>query len=228
LLINQLLQQLVAQGLLTHGTQAAPSAALSITANEAGTTGNVIQVTISNVNTSANTMTVTVSATEVYPGLTTATLGNALGTSATAANGLVYLQSPGSQQPGLYSQNTSSGPDYTYPIPEAPPATGTAFTLAAADFGGTADAANVSVSVVPDPAPATTFTLTASWTKSINNLTLAMLTAAAPSPPPFGLLVTFSAPAGGALPAPGTVTLQGGATASSTPAAAATAPLLSS
>jgi hypothetical protein len=228
LLINQLLQQLVAQGLLTPGTQSAPSAALSITANEAGTTGNVIQVTISNVNTSAGTMTVTVSATEVYPGLTPATLADTLGTSPGTANGLVYLQSANPQQPGLYSQNTSVGPDYTYPVPDAPPATGTAFTLAAVDTGGTADAANISVSVVPDPNPATTFTVTASWTKSVNNLTPAMLTPAAPSPPPFGLLVTFTAPAGGALPAPGTVTLQGGATASSTPAAFAAATFLSS
>jgi len=156
--------------------------------------------------------------------LTTATLANALGTSVATANGLVYLQSPDPQQPGLYSQNTSVGPDFTYAVPEAPPAIGTAFTLAAVDSGGSADAANISVSVVPDPAPATTFTLTASWTKSVNNLTLATLTAA---PPPFGLLVTF-APGGGALPAPGTVTLQGGATASSTPAAPATATILSS
>ena len=226
LLINQLLQQLVSQGLLTPGAQTAPSAALSITANEAGTTGNVIQVTISNVNAAANTMTVTVSATEVYPGLTPATLGNALGTSAGAANGLVYLQSPDPQAPGPYNATSSVGPDYTYAVPEALPATGTAFTLAAVDSFGSADAANISVNVAPDPAPATTFTLTASWTKTVNNITLATLTDVVN--PPFGLLVTFTTPAGGALPAPGTVTLQGGATASSTPAAAASATVLSS
>jgi hypothetical protein len=225
-LIPQLLQQLVAQGLLTPGTQSAPSAALTITANEAGTTGNVIQVTISNVDTIHNTMTVTVSATEVYPGLTPATLGAALGTSVATANGLVYLQSPDPQAPANYTQNTSTGPDYTYAVPEAPPATGTAFTLAAVDLGGTADAANISVNVALDPAPATTFTLTASWTKTVNNISLTTLTDVAN--PPFGLLVTFAGSAGGALPAPGTVTLQGGATASSTPAAPATATILSS
>jgi hypothetical protein len=223
-LIQQLLQQLVNQGLLTPDVQAAPSAALTIIANEAGTTGNVIQVTISNVSTSANTMTVAVSATEVYPGLTTATLGDALGTSAATANGLVYLQSTNPQQPGNFTQSTSSGPDYTYAVPEPAPSTATAFTLAAVDSSD-ADAANISVSVVPDPTPATTFTITAGWTKSQDNVTVATLTNAATNP--FGLLVNF-APGSGSLPAPGTVTLQGGATANSTPAAKATATILSS
>lgn len=224
-LIQQLLQQLVNQGLLTPNKQVAPSSALSITAAEAGTTGNVIQVTISNVSASAGTMTVAVSATEVYPGLTTATIGNALGTSAATANGLVYLQLNNDQPPENYSQNTSVAPDFTYAVPEAADATKTAFTLAAVDSADAADAANISVSVVPDPAPGTTFTLTASWTKTQNNVTLAMLTGAAN---PFALLVKFTVPPGGSgLPAPGTVTLQGGATASSIPAAPVSATLLS-
>jgi hypothetical protein len=225
-LIQQLLQQLVNQGFLTPDLQAAPSAALSVTATEAGTTGNVIQVTISNVSASANTMTVAVSATEVYPGLTTATIGNALGTSAATANGLVYLESNNDQPPANFTQSTSSGPGFTYAVPEAADSTKTAFTVAAVDSTDAADAANISVSVVPDPAPATTFTLSASWTKSQDNVTLATLTTAATNP--FGLLVTFTTPSGGSLPAPGTVTLQGGATASSTPAAPATVTILSS
>jgi phage tail sheath gpL-like len=225
-LIQQLLQQLVQQGLLTPGQQAAPGAALSITATEAGTAGNVIQVTISNVSTTANTMTVAVSATEVYSGLTTATIGAALGSSAATANGLVYLQSNNNQPPANSSQNTSSGPGFTYAVPEAADSTKTAFTVAAVDSADAADAANISVTVVPDPSPATTFTLTASWTKTQANIKLATLTTAGTNP--FGLLVNFTAPAGGPLPAPGTVTLQGGATASSIPAAAATATFLSS
>jgi hypothetical protein len=224
-LIQQLLQQLVKQGLLTPNLQVAPSAALSITATEAGTAGNVIQVTISNVSTTANTMSGAVSATEVYPGLTTATIGAALGTSAATANGLVYLQSNNNQPPGNFTQSTSSGPGFTYAIPEAADSTKTAFTVAAVDSADAADAANISVSVAPDPSPATTFTLTASWAKSVPNVTLATLTTAATNP--FGLLVTFTVPPGGSLPAPGTVTLQGGATASSTPAAPATATVLS-
>ncbi len=174
-------------------------------------------------------MTVAVSATEVYPGLTTATLGNALGT----ISGWRNSQRPGissggnnNGRLGITPQSTSSGqPDFSYAIPEAADNTQTAFILAAVDSGDAADAANISVSVVPDPAPATTFTLTASWSKSQDNVTLAMLTT--PATNPFALLVNFT-PGGGLLPAPGTVTLQGGATASSTPAAPATATILSS
>jgi hypothetical protein len=100
-----------------------------------------------------------------------------------------------------------------------------AFTLAAVDSSDVADAANISVSVVPDPA--TTFTVTASWSKSVDNVKLDTLTTDATNP--FIFLVKFAIPlGGGALPAPGTVTLQGGATASSTPAASATATILSS
>lgn len=225
-LIEQLLQELVSQGLLTSDTHAAPTAALSITATEAGTTGNVIQVTISNVSNSARTMTVAVSATEVYPGLTTATIANALGTSAANANGLVYLQSNNDQPPASFSQSTSSGPDFTYAVSQAADSTKTAFTVAAVDSADAADAANISVSVVPDPDPETTFTLTASWKKSQDNVTLTTLTTAATNP--FAMLVNFTAPTGGALPAPGTVTLQGGATASSTPAVPASVTILSS
>jgi phage tail sheath gpL-like len=224
-LIAQLLTQLYKQGLLTPGTQTTPTAALTVTATEAGTTGNVIQVTISNVSPTAGTMTVTVAATEIYPGLTTATLAAALGTSAATANGLVFLQSNNDQPPANYAQNTSAGPDFTYAVPEAADATKTAFTVAAVDSADTADAANISVTVVPDPAPATTFTLTANWTKTQNGVTLGTLTGASN---PFGLLVTFTSPAGGPLPAPGTITLQGGANASSTAAAPATATALSS
>lgn len=225
-LIDALLQQLSAQGLLTPGTQVTPTPALTITATEPGTTGNVIQVTISNVSATANTMTVAVSATEVYPGLTTATIGDALGTSAAAANGLVYLQSNNGQPPAAFTGNISAPPDLNCAVPEAADSTKTAFVLAAADSADSADAVNISINVAPDPTPATTFTLTASWKKTQNDVTLPMLTTAATNP--FGLLVNFTGPTDGPLPAPGTVTLQGGANASSSPAVPASVNLLSS
>lgn len=226
-LITALLKQLVQQGLLTPGTETSPTAALTVTATEAGTTGNVIQVTISNVSATAGTMTVTVSATEIYPGLTAATLAAALGTTTATANGLVYLQTPGTEAPASFNQATSTGPDFTYTVPQAADAAQTAFVLAAADPTDTADAGNIAVTVVPDPSPAITFTLTASWTKTVNAVTLSTLTTAATNP--FGLLVTFTVPAGATLlPAPGTITLQGGANASSTSAAPATGTVLSS
>jgi hypothetical protein len=224
-LIKQLLQQLVSQGLLTPSIPPPGSLALSITAAKPGAAGNVTQVTISNVSTTANTMTVAVSATEVYPGLTTATLGAALGTTVATANGIVYLQTNNNQPPAAFTGNIG-GADLNCAVPEAADASKTAFILAATDAADAADAANISVTVAPDPSPATTFSLTATWNKSQNDVTLAMLTAAATNP--FGLLVTFTAPPGGPLPGPGTVTLRGGANASSSSAATASATILSS
>jgi hypothetical protein len=222
-LVNALLAQLAAQNLLTPGTQATPTPALTITANEAGTTGNVIQVTISNVSASAGTMTVGVTATEVYPGLTTANIADALGTSTATSNGLVYLQSNNDQPPAAVT-NQMLGAALIYTVVQAANAADTAFVLAATDTTDAADAANISITVAPDPLPATTFTLTASWSKAVNDVTLSMLETANP----FGLLVTFTGPVDGPLPAPGTVTLQGGAAATSSPAVAASASVLSS
>jgi hypothetical protein len=225
-LIDALLQQLSAQRLLVPGTQTTPTPALTITAMQPGSTGNVIQVTISNVSTNAKTMTVAVSASEVYPGLTTATIGDALGTSAATANGLIYLQSNNNQPPAAFTGNISAAPDLNCAIPEAADSTKTAFVIAATDSADAADAVNIGISVAPDPTPATTFALTASWKKSQDNVALPMLTTAATNP--FGLLVMFAGPADGPLPAPGTVTLQGGANASSSPAAPASVNVLSS
>lgn len=224
-LIQALLAQLAAQGLLTKGIQATPTPTLTIVASEAGATGNVIQVTFSNISSTAGTMTVQVTATEVYRGLTTATIGDALGTSAATANGVVYLQSNNDQAPAAVT-NQALGTTLAYSVPQAANSADTAFVLAATDTTDAADAASIAITVAPDPLPATTFSLTAAWQKTANNLTPAMLTTAATNP--FALLVSFTGPADGPLPASGTVTLQGGAAASSSPAVAATATVLSS
>ena len=224
-LIDALLKQLAAQGVLTQGTQTTPTPALTVTATETGAAGNFIQVTISNVSSTAGTMTMLVSSAEVYPGLTFATLGAAIGNSAAAATGLVYVQTNDNQPPGPVPA-TPLGAGLTCTVPQAADTTKTAFVLAATDAADATDAANIAITVTPDPVPATTFTLTAVWKKSVNNVTLAMLTTAATNP--FGLLVTFTGSPGGPLPAPGTVTLQGGAAATSSPAVAASAAVLSS
>ena len=197
-LVKALLAQLAAQNLLTPGAQTLPTPSLTITAAEAGGTGNAIQVTISNVAVSAGTMTMLVSASEVYPGLTTETIANALGTSAATANGLVYLESNNDQSPAEFT-GTTAAPALTCAVPEAANPANTAFTLAATNSADAADAANISIHIVPDPLPAATFTLTASWSKTQSGVTLAMLTTAATNP--FGLLVNFTGPAGGPLPA---------------------------
>jgi len=225
-LIDAILQQLSVQGLLVPGSQSTPTPVLTVTATQPGTTGNVIQVTISNVSTIANTMTVAVSATEVHPGLTTATIGDALGTSAATANGLVYLQSNNNQAPAAFTGNISGAPDLNCAIPEAADSTKTAFVVAAADSSDADDAVNISINVAPDPSPAITFALTAGWKKSQDNVTLPMLTT--PATNPFGLLVAFTGAADGPPPAAGTVTLQGGANATSSPAVRASVNVLSS
>lgn len=222
-IVKAMLTQLVSQGLLTPGTQTAPTPSLTITAAQPGTTGNVIVVTFAAPNPAAGTVNVTVSANEVYPGLTLATLGNALGTSAPTANGLVYLAGPPVAAPENFTGKISLGAPFDCVVLDAA-ATGTAFTLAATNTSKAPDAALIDISVTLDPTPATTFTVTASWTKTVTGATLTMLETANP----FGMLVSFKGPAGGPLPAAGTVTLQGGAAATSTPEEAATAVVFSS
>ena len=218
-LIKALLAQLAAQGLLTPGTQTAPTPALSITATQNGPIGNDIQVTFSNVT--ATTMSVQVVATQVYPGLTTTTIETVLGTTAASAPGLVYVQSNNDQPPATVWPAVPIGASLA--VAQAANSADTAFVLAPANA---AEEANITISVVPDPLPATTFSVTAIWQSSANGLTPAALINGATNP--FALFVSFTGPADGPLPAPGTVALQGGAAATSSPAVPATATVLSS
>ena len=217
--VTALLNQLVAQGLLVKGTQQAATPSLTITAVTSGTEGNMITVTFSNISSSAGTVTVALNATEIYPGLTPATLGTTLAVKAIDSKSLIYLESPvtETQEPIAFSGAipvTGSTelivPSGTSNVP--------AFTLGATD-----QSYNVSIQVSPDQGSAQTFTLTATGSKTAT-VKLAELEG---SGNPFKLLVKFSS-MGGSLPAPGSVTLTGGASATSTPAAAATAIVLSS
>jgi hypothetical protein len=225
-IVKALLTQLVSQGLLTPGTQTAPTPSLTVTAAQPGTTGNVIVVTFAAPNPAAGTVNVTVSANEVYPGLTLATLSSALGTSAATANGLVFLQGAPNKDPASFSGAISGGPAFDCLVTAADGDPAGAFTLAATNTTNPTDASNIQIEVTPDPLPATTFTLTASWKKPVTGATLAVLET--PATNPFAMLVTFAGPVGGPLPAAGTVTLQGGAAATSTPEEAATAKVFSS
>jgi hypothetical protein len=91
---------------------------------------------------------------------------------------------------------------------------GDAFTLAATDSAYT----GINIGITLDPS-GTTFTLTVSGTKSVDDVVVANLG----TTNPFSLLVKFTVPAKAPLPAPGSVTLTGGAAATSTPIEAATA-----
>jgi len=225
--IDGLLKQMVAQGLLSAGTQNAAIPSLSITAAEPGKTGNATTVTFANPSKSAGTVDVTVTANEVYPGLTLANIGDALGTSAANANGLVYLEHNNNKPPKSFSGNISGGPNFDCLVPEVGGDPAGAFTLKAAASGlSDTDAEAIKITATPDPSPATTFTLQASWIKTVAGVTLATLENNATNP--FAILVSFSGVPGGPLPAAGTVSLVGGAAASSSPAVAAKATVFSS
>ena len=225
-IVDALLAQMVSQGLLTAGKQTAPTPSLTITAAQPGTTGNVIVVTFANPNPGAGTVDVTVSASEVYPGLASAGLAAALGTTPATANGIVYLESNNNKDPAAFSGNISGGPGFDCVVAAADADPAGAFTLAATNTTNAADASSIKIDVTLDPVPATTFTLTASWKKTQAGVSLATLET--PATNPFAMLVSFAGPVGGSLPAAGTVTLQGGSAATSTPEQAATAQVFSS
>ncbi len=224
-LIDALLSQLVTQGLLIQGTAAASAPSLTITANVPGTLGNTIAVTFANPNTTATppTIDVTVKATEIYPNLTLATLPAALGTSSATATGMIFLDGSVNSMP--VAKSGAIGADYSFLFPDAAADAAGAFKVTAVDE--TSDSADINVAVtIPAGAPAGTFTLTATYTHTATAQTVTALTTAATNP--FSALVTFTAPANAPLPAPGTVTLMGGAAPSSSAAVSATATVFSS
>ncbi|HEX3153134.1 MAG TPA: hypothetical protein VHV32_00855 [Candidatus Angelobacter sp.] len=225
--VDGLLKQMVVQGFISPGTKSAAAPSLKITASEPGQTGNATTVTFVNPSASAGTVDVTVTANEIYPGLALSTIGNALGTSAAQANGLVFLESNNNKVPKSSSGNISGGPNFDYIVPEPGGDAAGAFTLKAAAAGlSDADAQLIKIVVTLDPLPATTFTLQVSWTKTVTGVTLATLENNATNP--FAILVSFTGAAGGPLPAAGTVSLLGGAAATSSPAVNATATVFSS
>jgi hypothetical protein len=211
--ITALLQQLVAYGYLTAGTQTASALpAATITANQPGAAGNQISVAFSAASPAAGTLTATLNATQTYLGLTAENLTTTLQTTAAAAataGDLVYVEPGTIEMPIAYS-----GPVGVVPTD--------AFTLAATDASYT-----IQVVVTIDPPPISpnpqTFTLVVTGSKAVAGTTLSALET---SPQPFELLVTFAGPVG-PLPSTGKVTLAGGADAvaasGSTPATPAVA-----
>jgi hypothetical protein len=108
---------------------------------------------------------------------------------------------------GPFSAGPFSAPDFQCAVLETSSPPVTAFTLATTQTSWVMDAG-----VKWDPAsspPTQTFTLTITATKTVTGVTLANLGVGAN---PFALMVTFSAPGGGPLPAPSVVTLQGATT----------------
>jgi hypothetical protein len=227
-LINALLAQMISAGFLQPG-----ATAVAITANAAipGPGGNFITIAFSSPSASAGTVTVTVTATEVYKGLTPATIEAALGTTQATSGGLVYVDAaagaPSGNMPvAVTGASLNAGTGFDLSVADV--VAGTAFTLVATDVTDTADAALITVTVAPisPPTPAVAFDLTISWSKattapiSLKNLLTTN---------PFSYVISFpTTTATGPLPPAGSVTLSGGAAAagSTTPAVAASANIL--
>jgi hypothetical protein len=226
-IVDAVLKQCVEEGLLTPGTQAPAPVAFTMTAVNAGTEGNQITVTFSNPQAAPapGTVTVEVSVTEVYSGLTPATVGNVLGTTAAPGSGLVFVSASTSNMPVAFTGTLKGVASFDCVVPDAGGDAGGAFTVAAASQS--ADAANIQIQVQPDTPPAQTFTLTAVWSKTAANIAVETLGSGATNP--FAAQVTFGGiTAASPLPAAGTITLQGGAGATSSAAVAATASVSSS
>jgi hypothetical protein len=224
-LVPALLAKLVSQGAISAAALPAAAPSMTATAVQAGPSGNFITITFASPSAAAGTVTITVTSTEVYAGLTPATLGAALGLSAATAEGLVYVSDSGTNgMPEKFSGFIGGGPDFDFAVPDASDNSKNAFKLAATDHSDAAGAQLIHIAIVPDSAPTpTTFTLTASWTNTASDVTLASLETTNPC----AYLVTFSGPSG-PLPAAGSITLKGGAAASGgNPAQAASASLLS-
>lgn len=222
--IGALLQLMVAEGYLAPGTLSVTPASMTLTAAQAGPMGNSIAVKFATPSIAAGTVSVTVTATEVYEGLTPATILTTLGTTAATASGLVYVESGSGDMPGAVSSSpVGAAPGLDLAVKDAGDAN-TAFTLVATSTSDATDAELINITVTPDGTPTpSTFTLTVSWTKSTASpVSLASLLTSNP----FSYVVSFGGSAG-PLPSAGTVTLQGGAAASgSNPAVAASASIL--
>jgi hypothetical protein len=194
---------------------------MTASAAVAGLSGNGITVAFSEPSVTAGTVSVSVTATAVYAGLTPATVGTTLGTTA-GANGLVYVgeQNPADTMPpaaGFKGSISESAPTPLL-VPDPGGDTEGAFTLAAttnATPAGIDWSLQIAIAIdpvptpPPSPLPPPSFTVTVTWTgTTAAAVTLASLL----TTNPFSYFVTFSGQAG---PVPGTstITLAGGAAA---------------
>jgi hypothetical protein len=216
-----LLAYALAEGLIAPAAAPAPFPAMIVKAADPGTGGNSITVTIANVvpaaDPTATTFDITVTETDVYTGLTTASIESVLGSSAVAGS------SPGGLVQVVHgSVDPAFGPTHTAGALSGSPAqldvdgTGSpprVFTLVAKKAG--ADGALTQIQVTPTSASPQigpeTFTLQASWTKTATAVTLTSLATAVASQ--LGYEITVALPGTGAysVPAAAAASLSGGA-----------------
>ncbi len=222
--VDPLFALLASGNLLRPGDAPTASPALQIAARDPGSSGNQITISFANVvpnkaNPDQTKVDATVAVTQSLAGLTMAGIGQKLGTPTGGTQpGLVVLTAAAVALPAEGEADLAGSPA-SWAVPKDGGG-GDAFTLQTAHDA--ADATKIHARVTQLDATAGTFTLTVSWTKSAPGVELKDLGAT------FAFVITVTAPPSGfAPPVAGTVTLQGGADASSSSAAGAKATVLS-
>jgi hypothetical protein len=197
-------------GFLLPNITPPPASAFTISARDAGAAGDDIKITFGTVTPnsatpSATTVDVTVATSQIYNGLTIATIGKILGTAPLggSAPGLAYVTTPPTTLPTAAAAANFTGTPLQYELP------GSGGILEPTHDAATeaADAALLQAAVSNVDSGAGTFTLTLSWSKTHSALPLNSLAAT------FAYLVTITPPTGGFVSAPAansSVSLSGG------------------
>ena len=228
---NVYLATAVKLGSIAPAALASPFPAMIFRAADPGSGGNNISITIavSNVVSSPPTddptlvpFSITVTETDVYPSLTAATIENVLGSRTSAGASVITGTSPGlvkvldgpvdtAGEPLSSSGNLSGAPAIFHVDGNGSPAM--IFTLIAKR--DSSDSTLTHVAIAPNisspPSPgASTFSLQATWTKTVSGVTLPDLAATVSAE--LGYELTVSKPGSGAysVPAPGVSQLSGG------------------
>lgn len=218
------------EGLIAPASAPPPFAAMVINAADQGTGGNNIVVGISDIapatDPTQTTFSITVTETDVYAGLTVANIESTLGSSTVSGSSLIPVvtgTSPGLVQVEAGSVDTSGFPNsVTNASLQGDPAElavdgdgspAVVFTLLAKKAGtdGATTLIDISSDTTSPPGPGNpTFTLTATWSKMVNDVTIETLASTIQSE--FGYEITVSLPGSGAysVPAAASTTLSGG------------------
>lgn len=215
--VDQWLAYLVKQGLITPGNIPAPKPAFQVEAKDPGSNGNTITVQISKVTADLvtpgnSTADVTVTETNTYSNLSPATILGVIGKVANTGSrpGLVFCSTiPPAMPPAAISGNLAGSP----PVFDV----GGAFTLQGKEDVPAAPLTTITIQDVD--AGTQTFTLIATWTKTVKAVAMSALDTQ------FGYVIHVSG-AVTAPPAAGTITLTGGADAMTVKATKAAATVL--
>lgn len=211
---------MVREGLLAPTPAASPFPAMVLRAANPGAAGNniVVVVTVSPApftSPSVNDPTLVpfsldITETDTYANQTAATIANTLANSGGLVQVIDTVQTTGI--PDLYTDQPFNASPVQLAIEASGSPGGTLFVLG--PRGSSSDCHLTKVSVTPNSAGASgsegTFTLTASWTKSVPNITLATLESMVQSNLSYELIVSKPSSGAYSIPAPGSTTLNGG------------------